>query len=61
MNGHPICEAGLSMHDDYRLSIDRECVSFKKVYALRTETERYNSRFKQTGQERLWVHSFKAA
>ncbi len=111
VNGHPICEAGLSMHkdgklsdngrtrqkfccpfkrsesgecpcnhknwnngkmnrgctayvtlpDDYRLSIDRECISFKKLYALRTEAERYNSRFKQTGQERLWVHSFRAA
>jgi IS5 family transposase len=110
-SGHPICEAGLAMHkdeklsdngrtrqkyccplknskcascpcdhknwnngkkhrgrtkyvtisDDYRLSIDRECISFKKLYALRTEAERYNSRFKQTGQERLWVHSFNAA
>ena len=82
-SGHPICEAGLAMRkdgklsdngrkhrgctkyvtlpDDYRLSIDRECVSFKKIYALRTEAERYNSRFKQTGQERLWVHSFNAA
>lgn len=111
MNGHPICEAGLSMHrdgkfsdngrtrqkyscpfkrsksgecpcnhknwnngkknkgctayitvpDDYRLSIDRESVSFKKIYNLRTEAERYNARFKQTGQERLWVRSFNAA
>ena len=32
-----------------------------RLYALRTEAERYNSRFKQTGQERLWVHSFDAA
>lgn len=24
---------------------------------MRTEAERYNARFKQIGQERLWVHS----
>lgn len=33
----------------------------KKLYAIRTEAERYNSRFKQTGQKRLWVHGFNAA
>ena len=51
----------ITLPDDYRLSIDRECISFKKIYALRTEAERYNARFKQTGQERLWVHSENAA
>lgn len=55
------CTKYITLPDDYRLSIDRECVSFRKIYALRTEAERYNSRFKQTGQERLWVHSFNAA
>lgn len=55
------CTKYVTLLDDYRLSIDRECVSFKKIYALRTEAERYNSRFKQTDQERLWVHSFNAA
>ena len=55
------CVKYITIPDDYRLSIDRDCVSFKKIYALRTEAERYNSRFKQTGQERLWVHSFNAA
>lgn len=55
------CTKYVTLPDDYRLSIDRECVSFKKIYALRTEAERYNSRFKQTGQERLWVHSLNAA
>lgn len=55
------CTKYVTLPDDYRLSIDRECISFKKIYALRTESERYNSRFKQTGQERLWVHSFNAA
>ena len=38
---------------DYRLSIDRGCLCFKRTYALRTECERYNSRFKASGQERL--------
>ncbi|MDO4364699.1 MAG: transposase [Clostridia bacterium] len=55
------CTKYITLPDDYRLSIDRECVSFKKIYSLRTEVERYNSRFKQTGQERLWVHSLNAA
>lgn len=55
------CTKYVTVPDDYRLSIDRECVTFKKIYALRSEAERYNSRFKVTGQERLWVHSFHAA
>lgn len=55
------CTKYVTIPDDYRLSIDRECLSFKKLYSLRTEAERYNSRFKQTGQERLWIHSFKSA
>ena len=54
------CFKYITIPDDYRLSIDRDCVSFKKIYALRTEAERYNARFKQTGQERAWVHSFNA-
>lgn len=47
--------------DDYRMSIDRDCFRFKRLYALRTECERYNSRFKGTGQERLWVRNGKSA
>ena len=31
-----------------------------KIYSLRTEAERYNSRFKSTGQERMWVHGINA-
>ena len=58
---HRGCTKYITLPHDYRLSIDRECVSFKKIYALRTEAERYNSRFKQTGQERLWVHGLNAA
>lgn len=51
----------VTLPDDYRLSIDRDCISFKKIYSLRTEIERYNSRFKQTGQERLWIRGINAA
>lgn len=43
------CTKYVTLPDDYRLSIDRECVTFKKIYAMRTEIERYNSRFKSTG------------
>ena len=46
---------------DYRLSIDRACLYFKRTYALRTECERYNSRFKASGQERLWVRNGNSA
>ena len=42
---------------DCRLSIDRNYFCFKRTYALRTECERYNSRFKTSGQERLWVRN----
>ncbi len=55
------CTKYVTLPDDYRLSIDRDCISFKKIYALRTEADRYNARFKQTGQERLWVRSCNAA
>lgn len=43
--------------DDLRLSIDRNSKHFKNNYSLRTECERYNSRFKNTGQERMWVRN----
>ena len=51
------CTKYRTVPDDYRLSIDRSCLYFKRTYALRTESERYNSRFKSTGQARLWVRS----
>ena len=51
------CTKYITLSDDYRLSIDRDSIQFKSVYALRTECERYNSRFKSTGQERLWVRN----
>lgn len=106
-SGHPICEAGLTMHkdgksydknrvrqkfscplkssstkkcpcknsrfykskknrgctkcttlpSDYRLTIDRNDRFFKSTYSLCTECERYNSRFKHTGQERMWIRN----
>ena len=55
------CTKYKTVPNDYRLSIDRECLSFKRIYALRTECERYNSRFKSTGQERLWVRNGNSA
>lgn len=51
------CTKYITLPDDYRLSIDRDSIDFKSVYSLRTECERYNSRFKSTGQERLWVRN----
>ena len=51
------CTKYKTVPDDYRLSIDRSCLYFKRTYALRTECERYNSRFKSTGQERLRVRN----
>lgn len=55
------CTKYITIPDDYRLSIDRASIEFKSVYALRTECERYNSRFKAAGQERLWVRNGKSA
>ena len=51
------CTKYVTLPSDYRLAIDRHSIAFKSVYALRTECERYNSRFKSTGQERLWVRN----
>ena len=47
----------MTVPDDYRLSIDRDSIAFRSVYALRTEAERYNSRFKQAGCERVFVRN----
>lgn len=51
------CTKYVTIPDDYRLSIDRSSIAFKSVYALRTEAERYNSRFKQAGCERVYVRN----
>jgi len=52
------CTKYITIPDDYRLSIDRSSKDFKDTYKLRSECERYNSRFKATNQERLWVRNF---
>lgn len=54
---HRGCTKYITIPDDLRLSIDRECDYFKSSDSLRTECERYNSRFKNTGQERMWVRN----
>ncbi len=51
------CTKYKTIPTDYRLSIDRSCSYFKRTYALRSECERYNSRFKASGQERLWIRN----
>lgn len=51
------CTKYVTISDDYRLSIERSSIDFKSVYALRTEAERYNSRFKQAGCERVFVRN----
>jgi len=55
------CTKSVTIPDDYRLSIDRSSKHFKDTYKLRTECERYISRFKSTAQERLWVRNFHSA
>ena len=54
---HRGCTKYVTLPDDYRLSIDRQSIAFKSVYALRTEAERYKSRFKQAGCERVFVRN----
>lgn len=51
------CTKYITVPDDYRLSIDRDSIAFKSVYSLRTEAERYNSRFKQAGCKRVYVRN----
>ena len=54
---HRDCTKYITIPDDLRLSVDRNSKYFKSRYSLRTECERYNSRFKNTGQERMWVRN----
>lgn len=55
------CTKYKTIPSDYRLSIDRDSPSFKRTYALRTECGRYNSRFKASSQERLWIRNSSSA
>lgn len=52
------CIKYITVPNDLRLSINRTSKLFKSTYALRTECERYNSRFKNAVQERAWVRNF---
>lgn len=54
---HRGCTKYVTIPNDLRLSIDRDSKAFKAAYALRSECERYNSRFKKAGQERMWVRN----
>lgn len=54
---HRGCTKYITIPDDIRLCVDRGSKYFKNTYSLRTECERYNSRFKNTGQERMWVRN----
>ncbi|MDU3397808.1 MAG: transposase, partial [Clostridiales bacterium] len=54
---HRGCTRYITIPDDLRLLPDRNSRYFKRTYSLRTECERYNSRFKGTGQERMWVRN----
>lgn len=51
------CTKWVTIPNDLRLSLDRSSKYFKTSYSLRMECERYNSRFKNTGQERMWVRN----
>lgn len=54
---HRGCSKSITVPEDYRLTIARNTVEYKTIYAMRTECERYNSRFKATGQARLWIRN----
>lgn len=58
---HRGCTKYVTIPNDYRLAINRKSIRFKSIYALRTECERYNSRFKAAGQERLWIRNGQSA
>ena len=51
------CVKYITVPDDYRLSIDRNSIAWRSIYSLRTEAERYNSRVKQAGCERVFVRN----
>jgi hypothetical protein len=51
------CVRYIPYSDNLRYSINRETNLFKRIYAMRTEVERYNSRFKALGTEQLRVRN----
>ena len=61
-NGHKNrgCIKYISTGTDYRASVDETSDYFKLYYAKRTESERYNSRFKNLNLENASVRNFKS-
>nr|WP_250160245.1 transposase [Caloranaerobacter azorensis] len=51
------CTKYVTIGTDYRSSINRDSIFFKKIYALRTESERYNSRWKNLNLEKAYVRN----
>jgi len=51
------CTKYITISTDYRSSINRNSIFFKKIYALRTESERYNSRWKNLNLEKAYVRN----
>jgi len=51
------CVKYINIGTDYRASINRNSIFFKKIYSLRTESERYNSRWKNLNSEQAYVRN----
>lgn len=54
------CVKYVSTGTDYRASINRESPFFKSIYSLRTESERYNARWKRLNNDKVSVRSIDA-
>lgn len=50
----------ISTDTDYRASINRDSQYFKSIYSLRTESERYNSRWKNLNTDKASVRNMAA-
>lgn len=51
------CVKYISIGTDYRASINHDSIFLKKTYSLRTESERYNSRWKNLNTEQAYVRN----
>ena len=54
------CIKYVSAGCDYRASINRDSLYFKSIYSLRTESERYNSRWKNLNTDKASVRNLSA-
>jgi len=54
------CVKYSSTGTDYRASINRDSDYFKSIYSLRTESERYNSRWKNLNTDKASVRNMAA-